>query len=253
MLLLKRLVPIVTPLCLTLMYESLLWYPEYILYFWLGMLLIIASSLIFISKKELGIVRISFLISLLFFNSGAYYFIFFISGELIRQIIIAAALIFNLITLTQIFYYYFRTEKYQVNALQNISSYLNLISVFNLTGAFFSLIVYLTWPAWLLSIFVFVVITVLSLQTMWVNKIQFKSAWRFSVISGLVGFEIFWATSFLPSSFLVNALIITVVYYAMVNLGRYYYIEKLNKSVVIRYLVISASVLLLTVATARWI
>ncbi len=253
MLILKRPIPIVAPICLALVYEALLKYTDYIFYIWIAALVIIVGSVIIISKRGLGMVRLALLISLIFFNSGAYFFIFFISGELIRQSIIVTTLILNTITLTQIYYYHFRTEKYQVNALQNISSYLNLVSVFTLAGTFYSLILYLAWPNWLLSIFMFVVITVLSLQTLWVNKILAAQAWGFSAITGLVGFEVFWAISFLPSSFLVNALIVTVVYYAMVNLGRYFYLEKLYKSVVIRYLVISVSVLLLTVVTARWI
>ncbi len=253
MILIRRSIPIIASLIISVFLELLIIYPEYLLYFWLGLLATIALSLLAISKKELWLVRASFFISLLLFNSGMYFFLFFLSGETIRQTIIMATVFLNIVAWTQIFYYYFRTSKYQVNSLQNITNYLNLISFFTLTSVAFSLILYLAWPSWLISLGVFVVAAILTLQSMWVNKIELVKSWRFALVSGLINSEIFWAECFLPSSFLVNALIVTVAYYSIVNIGRYYFLDRLTKPVIVRYLIIGICVLVLTVVTARWI
>ncbi|MBU0707628.1 hypothetical protein KKG41_04620 [Patescibacteria group bacterium] len=249
---LRRTVPTLSTLLFGLLYEALLRYPSSVIYFWGGLILLIILSLLAISKMKPWSTRIIIAISAILFHTGAYYFIFFISGQAIKQTIIILALIINIIFLTHIYYYYYRTERYQVNALQNISSYMNLLSVFTLVSVCYGLILYLAWPGWLLSIFVFIIIALLTFQTSWASKVLFRRASRFGIICGLIGAEIFWAVYFLPSSFLVNAMILTVAYYVILNLGRYYLQDQLKKIVIMRYLFIGFAVLLLTVVSARW-
>ncbi len=252
MLLFRRSIPFISTLLIGFIYESLCLRPENVYWYWVGLLLVVAGTQLALSKKARLIETVILGISQILFLSGTYYFIFFVEGSTIRQLLIGLALIINLFYLTNIFYYHFRTEKYQVNALQNISSFLNLISIFTISSVGFSLILYLGWPSWLISLGVALASAVLCYQTYWVNKIVGPATFLFAGITGLIGGEVFWAATFLPSSFLVNGAIVTVVNYSIVNLARHYFAGNLQKSVIWRYLIISATVLLLTLVTARW-
>ncbi|MDD5342179.1 MAG: hypothetical protein PHI73_02485 [Patescibacteria group bacterium] len=252
MLLIRRILTLATPLFLVLTYEALLRFPEHLFYLWGAVIVVIFLTLLWLSTKGLRRILYIFFITLAVLNTGVFFFIFFISGELARQIVIAGSLVLNGLYLTQIFYYNFRTEKYQVNALQNISSYLNLIAIFLMGSVGFSLILYLSWPAWAMTLAMFIISALLTFQAIWISKVSFGATALFALMSGLVCGEIFWALSFLPSAALVNAFILTVIYYTTINLGRYSLLGQLKASVVVRYLIISLSVLILTLITARW-
>lgn len=250
--LLRRSMPIISTLCLGVLNEALVWYPEFAYWFWAGIFVVVVGTQFGLYKKAHLFEALVFGVSQFLFLSGTYFFVFFVEGSALRQVVIGLALVINLFYLTNIFYYHFRTEKYQVNALQNISSYLNLISVFTISSVGFSLILYLGWSSWLNSLGIALCLSVLCYQTFWVNKIIGSSALWYSCVAGLIGGEIFWVTTFLPSSFLVNGIIVTVVNYSVVNLARYYFGSNLKKSVIWRYVIISCCVLLLTLVTARW-
>lgn len=252
MLLFRRLTPFISTLLIGAAYEALCLHPEKVYWLWAGLLALVLAAQLSLLKKAHLVETFILGISQILFLSGTYFLIFFVEGSVIRQFLIALALIINLFYITNIYYYHFQTEKYQVNALQNISSFLNLISIFTISSVGFSLILYLGWPSWLISLGVALASAGLCFQTYWVNKIIGQSAILFAGITGLIGGEVFWAVTFLPTSFLVNGAVVTVINYSVVNLARYYLMDKLQARVIWRYLIISVIVLSLTLATARW-
>ncbi|MDP3964667.1 MAG: hypothetical protein Q8Q20_03370 [bacterium] len=253
MILQSRILVFLAPLLIGGIMEFALVYPDKVFPFFslLCMLGVVVFSVI--TKRPRQSEQFIFFLNALLFNISALAFIYFIQGELYRHIIIAGVTALNVIYLHHLFNYHFRTDRYQLNALQNVSSYINLSSAFTGSAVLFSLIIYLAWPAWTTTIILWALATLLSFQTTWMHKIKFSTSMYFALISGLVLTEVYWVVSFLPSSFLVNALIVTVVYYAMVNIGRYYLSGRIHRAVIIRYFVISVTVLVLTVVTARWV
>lgn len=250
--LLRRLIPILASLFILAAYEELCRQPQWLFWLWGGLVAILLLTQLGLGRKALWLDGVILGLGLTLFHSSIYFFIFFSEGAAIRQIVIGLAIIINLFYLTHVYYYHFRPEQYQVNALQNICGYLNLLSVFGLTSVGFSLILYLSWPAWAISLGVALSLSLLVFQTMWVNKVDRLIAWRFALVAGLAGGEVFWAVSFLPSSNLVNAFILTVVNYVFVNLARYEFNGLLQRAVVWRYVIVSGFVLLLTLVSARW-
>ena len=103
MLLIRRSLTLATPLFLVLTYEALLRFPKHLYYLWGAVILVILITLLWLSTKELRKILHIFFITLAILNTGVFFFIFFISGELARQIVIAGSLVLNGLYLTQIF------------------------------------------------------------------------------------------------------------------------------------------------------
>lgn len=194
-----------------------------------------------------------FLISDLLFISSCFLLLLLLENTVIKQIFIIGTAIIYLLILLNIFSFLHRPEKYQPYTLENLFSYVNLITAFLFYASFFSFGLFLNTPSWLLTIFSFIIAFLISYQTLWVNKINFKRSNLFVIMIGLILAEFFWSVDFLPTSYFVNAVILIIVYYALINIVRDYLLGNLNKKLIRRYLTVSFFVLILILATAQWI
>lgn len=154
--------------------------------------------------------------------------------------------------LENIFIYIYQHEKYQINSLENVSNYLNLISMFLFTSSFFGLSVFLNVALWQLSLVSFAITFALTFQTIWVNKINVRAALLQIFVICLILFELFWTVSFLPTAFYVNGLIIAISFYMMNNLMRLHLKNNLNNKIIRRYFILCGLVIFFVLLTARW-
>jgi hypothetical protein len=88
---------------------------------------------------------------------------------------------------------------------------------------------------------------------MTVSAIAWSDSWLTVVVVVLVTTEVFFATSFLPTSVYVNGLITSLVYYAMAGLGRNWLLSIREPRVIIRYSLISLVSLIIILVSAKWI
>ena len=117
----------------------------------------------------------------------------------------------------------------------------------------FNFIILLQVPAWQGAIGSMVVIGLLSYQLFWIGDLGFRTQWRTLAVITLVTGELFFAVSFLPTSVYVNGLLMTLGYYTMTGLARNWLLNIRERWVVVRYLLISFSILVIILLTAKWI
>ena len=251
--LLKRLQPILSIIIALSAYEFVFYRPGWFFWLWAVTALLVALSLSWQTfgkpLREYAIM----LVSLELYISGTLLLLFFTEGIVFHQLIIAVSVISQLIYLTTIFYYYYRTEKYNVHSLQNISSYLNISAMFAISAAAFSATLYINWPNWLLALVILILVWLMSLQMIQINLMEYRRHWIQAVVIAILCAQVFWVVGFLPSGVYVNALIVTTVLYVVLNISRYYLIDRLARAVWMRYFIVGLSVLLLALITARWV
>jgi hypothetical protein len=146
----------------------------------------------------------------------------------------------------------YQPVKYQPYALENISAYVNLVSVFFMGASFHSSMIFLGTSGAMSSLFVFIFTLVLVIQMIWINKIVLRGNYLVAIMLSLLVTEIFWATVFLPSSYLVNGLIMAISYYFLVGIFRYWLLNSLDRKVFKRYIIISLSIFIVIALSARW-
>lgn len=254
MILLKRLIPIITPIIIFAAMEMLFLWPSLIYFFIVGMILVLGLATWQIIGK--GLVhteaRWFYLLTPISFLVSGIIFILFLEQAWVKHTLALALSFFLGVFLENIFSYIYRHEKYQANSLENISNYLNLTSVFFLNASLFGFALFLSLPLWELSLISLVISFILTFQTIWINKIRPAAAWLHIIVICLILFEVFWTLSFLPTAFYVNGLVMTAAFYFTNNLTRLNLTGRLSKTLLVRYCVLCAIILLVVLLTAKW-
>jgi hypothetical protein len=136
--------------------------------------------------------------------------------------------------------------------LVNISTHLDLITVFFVASSLFSLLVFLGISSWFIIIIFAVIMLILSSQISWVSEANLSEVLPFLLVISLGVTEIFWAVSFLPTSVYVGGLIVALSYYLMSGISRNWLLGIKEGKVVKRYLLISSIILVIVLLTAKW-
>ncbi len=267
MILARRSIPFIATLLVFLGLEALLIGKSSWLYFLAPFLLIVVVLSIFLLVPKvntevkswgLKIYNIStspfdILISPLLLVFSSLFFLILLSSVWLRHVSVILVSFLLFLFLEDIFYYFFRVKKYQVYSLENISSYVNLVSFFFFASSMYGLVIFLKLDVWILSLGVALAVFLLAYQTMRINGLSWRSSWLYLLIIVLVCVEIFWTIGFWPTSFYINGLFLSLVFYLILNLTRYQILNKLERKIVARYLIISLVVVLITLGTARWV
>jgi len=254
MIIFDKILPYFSASLLLFLYEFLLWKPSFI-YFIAPLLIITVILTIWrltnknFKSKDFG----HFLLSPLLFIISCSIILLFLENNNIKQIFIIGSVLTYILIIINIYSFFHQTEKYQPYTIENLSGYVNLISIFLFYASFYSFGLFINTPTWFLTILVFIVTILISYQTLWVNKINFRKARLFLIIIGIIIAELFWCVDFLPTSYFVNAVILIIFYYVIINVSRDYLLGLINFKSVRQYLLVSFFVLILILATAPWI
>lgn len=143
-------------------------------------------------------------------------------------------------------------SSYQPYALENISSYLNLVAAFFLYASFFSLRLFLSWPLLVLALLTGIFTALLAYQMSWVNKLTWQRSIPYTLALALVLSEGFLAIQFLPTVSAVNGLLLATLLYVLMSISRLHLLTRLERRLVQRYVGIALAVFALTIFTARW-
>jgi hypothetical protein len=196
--------------------------------------------------------RWKFLITPLSLVLSGLFFIIFLENLFLKHFLAILISILVGFFLENIIIYIYFHERYQASSLENISNYLNLISIFFFTSSIFGVFSFLNISLWLLTILILVIVALLIYETMWINKFFSFKKWIYILVISLISVETFWAVTFLPVSFYVSGAILTIVYYILSGLSRNYLLGILDKRILKRYLIVSIIVLILILGTAKW-
>lgn len=255
MILINRLIPFLCPLFVFISFEIIFKKPIFVYWLFTFLIIIVVTSVWKLIGKGLITItaRWNFLITPLFLVLGGLLFVFFLENKIFKHLLVVFLVFLLGLFLETMFVYIYRHEKYQVNSLENISSYINLISSLFFYSSFFGLLIFLNIPFWLIALLTLIITFFLSHQTMWVNKIVSVRSWLYILVICLILCELAWVLSFLPISFYVRGAVLSVIYYLVIGISRFHLLGILDVKVIRRHLIISLIVLILILGTARWV
>ncbi|MFA6027925.1 MAG: hypothetical protein WC752_03285 [Patescibacteria group bacterium] len=252
MLILKRLTPYISAAIFLALFQFSEIYYTYWYYFIAGIVILSVFTVFFLNKFSFSKETLAFCLPLFWFSLGVFAFLFFQDKELVKQIIIfSSAFIFWLYT-NNIAIYIYKHNAYLAYSLENISNYLNLLTVFLVYVSSFSYFILSVARLRWVMILIFVFTYLLTWQTMWINQVHSHKFKYFSLIMAAVCTEMFWALKFWPTSYYVNGLVLAAVFFILSHFVKLRHSETLSKKIIFRYLAGSAFVLTIILATAQW-
>jgi len=215
-------------------------------------LLLLTVTLWEFSKRVLNHRLANFLVAPFVFIITVFGFLMFFENDLIYRFVYLIAAVFIYLYLEQTLNYFYFTNKYQPYTLENLSLYINVLSVFFLTSSIFSSLIFLRLSVIISAIIIYLIIFILTHQISWSNKLIWHDYKIFCVIISLIIAEIFFVVSYLPLNFYVNALLVSIVFYVVVSLSRLFLLRSLDKKNVLEHLIVSSVAVVLILLTAQW-
>ena len=194
----------------------------------------------------------NFLIPPLLFLIGAVSFFLFIDYVIVRHLFIASIGVGYFLMFHNTFVFFRETKSYQPHALENIYSYIDTVSLFLLCASGYGLKLFMGWPMWPFILLMLLATGVLFRHTLWAHKIDWRKSRLFVLIMSLLLAESSYVVSFLPTSYLFNSLMVIFIYYLLMQLVSDHLLNELNSRTIKKYVLISASAIVVALLTARW-
>lgn len=233
--------------------------PQYFFIISSFIILLISFTVFYIlKKKETKYNSFLFLISPLILIFSALAASVFLNNNLLKFSFAILVGMVLFLYMENLFSYFHIPTKYNIYSLENISGYINLVSMFFISSSFYGLKILFAieinsfWFLCLLVIMIFLIIIIL-LQTFWINKISIKLNKNYIIVISIMLIQIYFIIFFLPSAFYVNSAIFVLSYYIITGLARYKLLNKLEKAVIIKYITMSFIMFLLLLVSTKWI
>ena len=251
MLIFKRFLIWLVPIFTLIAFKLIFFNPRWIYWILPALALFLVFIIWHLNNYQLKKFKI-FLITPLILLFSSTLFVAFLKTKTLKYFIVLVLAVFLAVFLETLFLSLYKPDRYQIGSLENISGYLNLISLFFLVSGLYGLLIFLVIPLWILALVLLVVSALLTYEIMAVSEILFSKSWSYIIIFSLILLELFWVISFLPTSVYVNGLIIALAYYVMAGLSRNWLLGNLEKSVIKRYLLVSLVCFIVILITAKW-
>ncbi len=177
-------------------------------------------------------------------------FFLFVQDQTLKIIFIFFLAIFSFIFFELIFRFLYEPRKYPVYSLENFSFSIFLLISFFLFSLLFAFKTFLNFPI-IYSLILLFFVTLFNLYFLFkVRKIHLEKIYFFIV--GLILLELFYSFNFLPTSFYVNGLGLTILFFLMVNLIIKNKEGILTTKVIRKYLFLTLFALILVAIFAKW-
>jgi hypothetical protein len=191
----------------------------------------------------------TFFMSPIFLLFGTLSFILFLKNKILIQISVLFFVFLYFLFLDSLYSYFYNKESY---FLENIFTVINFTSLFLIYSSLFSLFVIFGVSLWLV-IGLFLFFTFLSNhQIFHIYRVLDRINYFYNIAITLVMVEIFWALTFLPTSFYVNGLVLLSVYYSIMGISYFHLKGLLDRIKIVRHLIITLVIILSALTTARW-
>lgn len=195
---------------------------------------------------------INFLLPPLLLNLSSFIFIIFLPRGSLRHLVIISVAFFSFLFLRSIYLYFYRPEEYPKESLENISSYLVLITIYFVSAGLLGLIIFANFLLWQAVIIYLLINFLLAYRLFGVSQVKTETSWLFIFVLCLVMGEFFWTVNFLPLNFYVNGLLLTIVFYLFFSLSRRRFSDTLEERLIWYYLILSLIIFLIVLFTAEW-
>lgn len=204
------------------------------------------------SKQQFNKIFLNFLILPLALAFSGFSLALFIANALFFHIFAVLTAFLLYVLLWQYFLYFNLPYKYQPYSLEGLSWCIGLISGYFVFASCFGGLILLKFNIWIILPVLLIVSAFITYQFFWINKIDFDKNWLAVLIVILVLAELFYAISCLPTSYFVNAFVLTVSFYLMLGLGKLYFLNALTQKKVFTYFIVAGLALLAIFVTAQW-
>ncbi|OGY79234.1 MAG: hypothetical protein A3B74_00050 [Candidatus Kerfeldbacteria bacterium RIFCSPHIGHO2_02_FULL_42_14] len=254
MILFHRIIPIFSTLAILILWESALVYDaRYPIFFGVIMTCVFLSlAQLFhwniLSRQFIGFIVTPFLLTL-----GIGSFLLFLEDAWLRQLVIGLHVVSLGLFLESCFAYLHDPKGYQPYALQNVTGYMHLITLWSVLSSSYAVVLYFQMSAWIVVVPLIFFVLVILLTTLWMNKIAIRKNILFLGVNLLLFVQFFLAMQYLPLSWLVNGLVLVGVYYIVFNISRYHLMHSLNARVLHRYVFFGVTLIFGVLLTARWL
>lgn len=178
--------------------------------------------------------------------------LFLLEYDILRNAVLILNVILGPIYLLNLYYNFYRPEKYQERSLFNINGTIQTLVFFYAAALYFGFIFYLDIQSWYLIIPFLLIVVTLFLQNLFVHKIQVRPNILFIIALVIIILELIFALSWLPTLYYINACVLTVFFYALSNLGIASMNREISRSQISTYFVLCGGMLLLVLSTAFW-
>lgn len=212
---------------------------------------IIASALV--SRSEVRGGRWHFSILGALYMIATVVFLMLLHQTALKHLQIISSAVVWWLWLEQLYRFHYLPHQYIPFSVGNVTSVVTILTSFYFISSAFALKLFLGYPTWVMTVLTGAAGMLFTAEIVWSEKLSPWRYWIMPATLGLITAQLYWVLSFLPSSYLVNGFLITVVLYITVNLGRFEMKHELQGPVIRRYLLISVLVLLWVIATARWV
>lgn len=196
---------------------------------------------------------IDFILLPLYFTIGLGVFSSIASSWKLVQFLFVLEAIFLYLYYRLIYYFLIKIDSYQTGSLAEFSSQSNLIAFYFLATSMYGLQSFLNPPMWILLLFVMVVAGMIAYQMAMVNGIDGKRGIFYILLTCLILSELSWCLSFMTLSYYVSGLVLTVLYFVLINFIRFYLIDDLSKQLVRNYIIFGVLSILAVLLTSNWL
>ncbi len=193
-------------------------YIEYIWYIFSGLIILfffvwvgIVTKKIF-SKEQLIIVASPFI-----FLLGSMAFIILSDSDFLKQIAILMITAGIFFIFRAMYFFHWRSAKYEPGSLKTQIRYLNLVGLFFITTFLYALEVFLNFGFWWNALIIFILILASEMQYIYMRKLQGNEKLYAGIIVFLLT-QVFLSLSVLPFLVYVKGIIFLIIYYVVTEL-----------------------------------
>lgn len=250
---LARLLVIFLPLLTWALSEAYLIWPEFFYFSILISLLAVFFTVYYI--KQIGPKAPWWLLALLpafFFFSISVYITLSFNPWLIQALFLVS-LIFQFTYFKSLYYFWNRPDLYNAEQMKTIRSYGSFLVIFFSAASIYGLQSLLNFNAAVTVPFFALIVFITIYLNLRLDENEPKAVWQFSSLMCLVLVQMAIVFVFLPLSYNISALSISIVYYLTVNLANLYLQRALTPKKIKLYVTLSFAGLTALLFTAAWL
>lgn len=155
--------------------------------------------------------------------------------------------------LKALYAFLFHISQYRPLTLETMTLYFGIATYAATAVAVFGFMNFLQTPAWYSIAGLLAVTTALTYQYLWINKIDEGRTLLATLLLSVLMVEAAWSLAFFPVSHFVTGFVLTVLYYAAVNLTLLHFLGKIERKVVRLYAIISGLSIAAVLLSAQWL
>ncbi len=227
--------------------------PESIIYALLGIFVFLALTIKFVVKNKLVFKEVfNFFVFILFFVLAGVLFLLIVEYAYLKYLIIILVPLAAVYYLLLLFNFIYAQHKHQPFSLVYSFEYLSILTIYFFSAGICALNVFLNVPFWLAGLLISIVSLFLLKLIFWINKFKTKENIKYLLAFFILIFEITILLVWLPISYFVKALIITIFSWLFIKFIDKKLQEKWIYKKILLYIIICLIIVVSALLTTRW-